>query len=152
MLEEDKIIFKRATFASVITSAYPMIVVGCYFGITPWNMNRLSIDETDLSYAILLFGIFFIISNQIAGRILVPKFGTKLVMTLAFPIVAFSTLLSIISPTYFYFLLSAIPTGIGWGASGPIGGIHSQLIEQRFKKIITPVSYTHLTLPTKRIV
>ena len=49
VLEEDKIIFKRATFASVITSAYPMIVVGCYFGITPWNMNRLSIDETDLS-------------------------------------------------------------------------------------------------------
>ena len=138
MLEEEKKIFKRATLASVITSAYPMIVVGCYFGITPWNMNRLSIDETDLSYAILLFGIFFIISNQIAGRILVPKFGTKLVMSLAFPIVAFSTFLSIISPTYFYFLLSAIPTGIGWGASGPIGGIHSQLIEQRFKKIITP--------------
>ena len=138
MLEEEKKIFERATYASVITSAYPMIVVGCYFGITPWNMERLSIDETDLSYAILLFGIFFIISNQIAGRILVPKFGTKLVMSLAFPIVAFSTLLSIISPTYFYFLLSAIPTGIGWGASGPIGGIHSQLIEQRFKKIITP--------------
>ena len=115
-----------------------MIVVGCYFGITPWNMERLSIDETDLSYAILLFGIFFIISNQIAGRILVPKFGTKLVMSLAFPIVAFSTLFSIISPTYFYFLMCAIPTGIGWGASGPIGGIHSQLIEQRFKKIITP--------------
>ena len=138
MLEEEKKIFERATYASVITSAYPMIVVGCYFGITPWNMERLSIDETDLSYAILLFGIFFIISNQIAGRILVPKFGTKLVMSLAFPIVAFSTFLSIISPTYFYFLLSAIPTGIGWGASGPIGGIHSQLIEQRFKKIITP--------------
>ena len=112
--------------------------MGCYFGITPWNMERLSIDETDLSYAILLFGIFFIISNQIAGRILVPKFGTKLVMSLAFPIVAFSTLLSIISPTYFYFLMCAIPTGIGWGASGPIGGIHSQIIEQRFKKIITP--------------
>ena len=79
---EEKIIFRRATIASVITSTYPMIVVGCYFGITPWNMERLSIDESDLSYAILLFGIFFIISNQIAGRILVPKYGTKLVMTL----------------------------------------------------------------------
>ena len=89
MSEETKI-FRRATLASVITSTYPMIVVGCYFGITPWNMERLSIDESDLSYAILLFGIFFIISNQIAGRILVPKYGTKLVMTLAFPIVTFS--------------------------------------------------------------
>ena len=137
MLEEN-IIFRRATLASVITSTYPMIVVGCYFGITPWNMERLSIDESDLSYAILLFGIFFIISNQIAGRILVPKYGTKLVMSLAFPIVTFSALLTVISSSYFYFLLTFISGGIGWGASGPIGGIHSQLIERHFKKIITP--------------
>ena len=60
VLEEIKI-FRRATLASVITSTYPMIVVGCYFGITPWNMNRFSIDESDLSFAILIFGIFFII-------------------------------------------------------------------------------------------
>ncbi len=137
MLEEN-IIFRRATLASVITSTYPMIVVGCYFGIIPWNMERLSIDESDLSYAILLFGIFFIISNQVAGRILVPKYGTKLVMTLAFPIVTFSALLTVISSSYFYFLLTFISGGIGWGASGPIGGIHSQLIERHFKKIITP--------------
>ena len=64
MLEEN-IIFRRATLASVITSTYPMIVVGCYFGIIPWNMQRLSIDESDLSYAILIFGIFFIISNKL---------------------------------------------------------------------------------------
>ena len=137
MSEETKI-FRRATLASVITSTYPMIVVGCYFGITPWNMQRLLIDESDLSYAILIFGIFFIISNQVAGRILVPKYGTKLVMTLAFPIVTFSALLTVISSSYFYFLLTFISGGIGWGASGPIGGIHSQLIERHFKKIITP--------------
>ena len=137
MLEELKI-FRRATIASIITSAYPMIVVGCYFGITPWNMNRLSIDETDLSYSILIFGVFFVLSNQIAGRILVPKYGTRRVMSLAFPLITFSSLLSITSSSYLFFLLTFIPAGIGWGASGPIGGIHSQLIEKHFKKIITP--------------
>ena len=130
--------FRKATLASIITSSYPMIVVGCYFGITPWIFNKLSIDESDFSYAILLFGIFFIVSNQIAGRILVPKYGTKLIMSLAFPLVTFSAFLAIISSSYFYFLLTFIPAGIGWGASGPIGGIHSQLIEKHFKKIITP--------------
>ena len=137
LLEETKI-FRRATLASIVTSTYPMIVVGCYFGVTPWNLNRLSIDESDFSFAILLFGVFFIISNQIAGRILVPRYGTKLIMSLAFPLVTFSTFLAIISSSYFYFLLTFIPAGIGWGASGPIGGIHSQLIERHFKKIITP--------------
>ena len=137
-MSEEINIFRKATLASVITSTYPMIVVGCYFGVTPWIFNRLSIDESDFSFAILLFGIFFIISNQIAGRILVPKYGTKLIMSLAFPLVTFSTFLAIISSSYFYFLLTFIPAGIGWGASGPIGGIHSQLIEKHFKKIITP--------------
>ncbi len=137
MTEEIKT-FRKATLASIITSSYPMIVVGCYFGITPWIFNKLSIDESDFSYAILLFGIFFIVSNQIAGRILVPKYGTKLIMSLAFPLVTFSAFLAIISSSYFYFLLTFIPAGIGWGASGPIGGIHSQLIEKHFKKIITP--------------
>ena len=137
MLEETKI-FRRATLASIITSTYPMIVVGCYFGITPWNMNRLSIDESDLSVSILIFGIFFVISNQIAGRILVPKYGTRRVMSFAFPLITFSSFLSITSSSYLFFLLTFIPAGIGWGASGPIGGIHSQLIEKHFKKIITP--------------
>ena len=137
-MTEEINIFRKATLASIITSAYPMIVVGCYFGITPWIFNRLSIDESDFSYAILLFGVFFIISNQISGRILVPIYGTKLIMSLAFPLVTFSTFLAIISSSYFYFLLTFIPAGIGWGASGPIGGIHSQLIEKHFKKIITP--------------
>ena len=138
ILSEEIKIFRKATLASVVTSTYPMIVVGCYFGVTPWIFNKLSIDESDFSFAILLFGVFFIISNQIAGRILVPKYGTKLIMSLAFPLVTLSTFLAIISSSYFYFLLTFIPAGIGWGASGPIGGIHSQLIEKHFKKIITP--------------
>ena len=137
-MTEEINIFRKATLASIITSTYPMIVVGCYFGITPWIFNKLSIDESDFSYAILLFGVFFIISNQISGRILVPKYGTKLIMSLAFPLVTFSTFLAIISSSYFYFLITFILAGIGWGASGPIGGIHSQLIEKHFKKIITP--------------
>ena len=72
-MTEEINIFRKATLASIITSTYPMIVVGCYFGITPWIFNRLAIDESDFSYAILLFGVFFIISNQISGRLLVPK-------------------------------------------------------------------------------
>ena len=137
-VSEEVKIFRRATFALIISSTYPMIVVGCYFGVTPWTLNRLSMDESDFSFAILLFGVFFIISNQIAGRILVPKYGTKLIMSLAFPLVSVSTFLAIISSSYFYFLLTFIPAGIGWGASGPIGGIHSQLIEKHFKKIVAP--------------
>ena len=134
----DQQIFRRATFAVILCSAYPMLIVGCYFGLIPWNMERLQIDESDLGFAILSFGVSFLISNQIAGRILVPKFGTKKIMSLGIIIISFSNIILVSAPEYYILLLAHIPAGIGWGSSGPIGGIHTQLIEKHSGKIISP--------------
>ena len=134
----DQQIFRRATFAVILCSAYPMLIVGCYFGLIPWNMERLQIDESDLGFAILSFGISFLISNQIAGRILVPKFGTKKIMSFGIIIISFSNIILVSAPEYYILLLAHIPAGIGWGSSGPIGGIHTQLIEKHSGKIISP--------------
>ncbi|MDC0343379.1 MFS transporter [Alphaproteobacteria bacterium] len=134
----DQKIFRRATFAVILCSSYPMLIVGCYFGLIPWNMERLQIDESDLGFAILTFGVSFLISNQIAGRILVPKFGTKKIMSLGVIIISFSNIILVSAPEYYILLLAHIPAGIGWGSSGPIGGIHTQLIEKHSGKIISP--------------
>ena len=134
----DLKIFRRATFAVILCSSYPMLIVGCYFGLIPWNMERLQIDESDLGFAILSFGVSFLISNQIAGRILVPKFGTKKIMSLGIIIISFSNIILVSAPEYYILLLAHIPAGIGWGSSGPIGGIHTQLIEKHSGKIISP--------------
>jgi len=42
------------------------------------------------------------------------------------------------APVYYILLIAHIPAGIGWGSSGPIGGIHTQLIEKHSGKIISP--------------
>ena len=131
-------IFRRTTFAVILCSSYPMLVVGCYFGLIPWNMERLQIDESDLGFAILFFGISFLISNQIAGRILVPKFGTKKIMSFGIVIISLSNIILVSAPEYYILLLAHIPAGIGWGSSGPIGGIHAQLIEKHSGKIFSP--------------
>ena len=54
-----KHIFDRATAAIILCATYPMLIVGCYFVHIPWNMQRLGMDESDLGFAILIFGIFF---------------------------------------------------------------------------------------------
>ena len=91
-----------------------------------------------LVFFILCFGIFFILSNQISARILVPKFGTKIIMSFSIIIIAISNFFLIIAPNYFYLIFFAIPTGIGWGSTFPIAGIHANLIEKHSKKIILP--------------
>ena len=112
----DLKIFRRATFAVILCSSYPMLIVGCYFGLIPWNMERLQIDESDLGFAILSFGVSFLISNQIAGRVLVPKFGTKIIMTCGLVFISFSNIILVSAPTYLILLLAHIPAGIGWGS------------------------------------
>ena len=134
----EKKIFYSSLFAVILCSFFPMFIVACYFTYLPWNMNRLNIDESDVSFFLILFGIFFILSNQISSRILVPKFGTKIIMCIAIIIIAISNLLLMISVSYFYLLLFAIPTGIGWGSSAPIAGIHANLIEKHSRKIVVP--------------
>ena len=128
--------------AVILCSFFPMFIVSCYFIFLPWNMNRLNIDESDVGFFLLLFGIFFILSNQISARLLVPKFGTKIIMSIAIIIIAISNLLLMISPSYFYLLVFAAPTGIGWGSSAPIAGIHANLIEKHSRKIVLP--YYHM--------
>ena len=134
----DQKIFRRATFAIILCSSFPMLIVGCYFVHIPWNMQRLEMDESDLGFAILIFGIFFLISNQFSGRYLVPRIGTKIVMSSATILISFGTILLVIVPNYYLFLLCSVPAGLGWGSSGPIGGIHAQLIEKYSKRIVTP--------------
>jgi len=138
----DKKIFYYSLFAIVLCSFFPMFIVACYFTYLPWNMLRLNIDESDVSLFLITFGIFFILSNQISSRILVPKFGTKIIMSIAVIIIAISNLLLMISPNYLYLLFFAIPTGIGWGSSAPIAGIHANLIEKHSGKIVLP--YYHM--------
>ena len=134
----DKKIYYSSLAAVILCSFFPMFIVACYFTFLPWNMNRLNIDESDVGFFLLLFGIFFILSNQISARIFVPKFGTKIIMSIAIIIIAISNLFLMISPNYFYLLVFAIPTGIGWGSTFPIAGIHANLIEKHSKKIILP--------------
>ena len=134
----DKKIYYSSLAAVILCSFFPMFIVACYFTFLPWNMNRLNIDETDVGFFLLIFGIFFILSNQISARVLVPKFGTKIIMSIAIIIIAISNLFLITSPNYFYLLVFAIPTGIGWGSNFPITGIHANLIEKHSKKIILP--------------
>jgi len=134
----DNKILSRATLAIILCSTFPMLIVGCYFVHIPWNMQRLGLSESDLGLAILIFGIFFLISNQFSARFLVPRIGTKIVMSSAMILISFGAVLLVIVPNYSLFLVCSIPAGLGWGSSGPIGGIHAQLIEKHSKRIVTP--------------
>ena len=87
-----------------------MFMIGIYFVHIPWNIDRLNISESQLGFGIFIFGIFNFFSNQMSGRMVVPRIGTT--RTIILGIIIFSGSL---------FLL--VFTNLRWfGAITPIGG------------------------------
>ena len=116
-----------------------MFIIGTYFVHIPWNIDRLNISESQLGFGIFIFGIFNFFSNQISGRLIVPKIGTTNTIVLGIIIFAFCPLLLISVPNYSSFLISWIPFGIAIGLLFPTMQTQISIIEEKTSKIVTPL-------------
>ena len=116
-----------------------MFIIGTYFVHIPWNIDRLNISESQLGFGIFIFGIFNFFSNQISGRLIVPKIGTTNTIVLGIIIFAFCPLLLISVPNYSSFLISWIPFGISIGLLFPTMQTQISIIEEKTSKIVTPL-------------
>ena len=119
-------VYLRALVSCMQNAYIFFFTLGIYFVYIPWNLERLQLAETDLGLWLFIFGVVNLISNQITGRIIVPKIGTKNIIMIGTVILAFCPYLLIVVDTYLSFMLVAFPFGAA------------------------TVSYTHLTQPTNR--
>jgi len=113
--------------------------LGIYFVYIPWNLERLELVETDLGLWLFIFGIVNLISNQLTGRIIVPKIGTKNIIMIGTTIVAFCPYLLVKVDTYLNFMLVAFPFGAAIGFIIPSNQTQISNIESKTKKIYTPM-------------
>jgi len=137
-MENQKIYFRA--LASCMQIAYIFFfTLGIYFVYIPWNLERLQLVETDLGLWLFIFGIVNLITNQITGRIIVPKIGTKNIIMIGVTIVAFCPFLLVTVDTYLNFMLIAIPFGAAIGFFIPSNQTQISLIENKTNKIYTPM-------------
>ena len=137
-MENQKIYFKA--LASCMQNAYIFFfTLGIYFVYIPWNLERLQLVETDLGLWLFIFGIVNLISNQLTGRIIVPKIGTKNIIMIGTTIVAFCPYLLVKVDTYLNFMLVAFPFGAAIGFIIPSNQTQISNIESKTKKIYTPM-------------
>ena len=137
-MENQKIYFKA--LASCMQNAYIFFfTLGIYFVYIPWNLERLQLVETDLGLWLFIFGIVNLISNQLTGRIIVPKIGTKNIVMIGTTIVAFCPYLLVKVDTYLNFMLVAFPFGAAIGFIIPSNQTQISNIESKTKKIYTPM-------------
>ena len=131
--------FKKERNACFGVAFLLMYMIGIYFVHIPWNIDRLDISESELGFGLFVFGISNFFSNQISGRIIVPKFGTSNTVILGLVIFCFCPLLLISVPNYNYFVISWIPFGIAIGCMVPTLNTQISIVEKKTDKIILPI-------------
>ena len=130
-------IYRNAIIASMQNAYIFIFTLGVNFDYIPWNLDRLKLVETDLGLWLFLFGIFNLISNQITGRIIVPKIGTRNIIMIGTTILAVCPLLLVSVSSYFTFMLVSIPFGAAIGFVIPSNQTQVSYIESKTNKIYT---------------
>ena len=137
-VEESKA-FNRGIYTTFLSAFLVLFQIGIYFVYIPWNAERLQITEAEIGIGLLVFGISNLIGNQISGRLIVPRIGTKNSIAIGILGIAYCPLFLILSPSYLWFLLVYIPFGFFVGLFAPSAQAQISLIESKTSVILTPL-------------
>ena len=129
----------NGVYATFLGAFLVLFQIGIYFVYIPWNAERLQITEAEIGMGLFAFGILNLIGNQISGRLIVPKIGTKNSIVIGLLGIAYCPLLLILSPNYYWFLISFMPFGFFVGLFSPSSQSQISMIESKTSRILTPL-------------
>ena len=129
----------KALFSCFQNAYVFFFTLGIAFVYVPWNLDRLNLKETDLGLWLFIFGVTNLISNQVTGRIIVPKIGTKKIIMIGTAVLAFCPYFLLTVNSYLNFMLVALPFGAGIGFMIPSNQTQISNIESKTNKIYTPM-------------
>ena len=132
-------IYRNSIVSSMQNMYIFLFTIGIYFVYIPWNLERLNLVETDLGFWLFIFGILNLLSNQITGRIIAPKVGSKNIIIIGTIILSICPFLLVSVETYSMFMLVAFPFGIAIGFVFPTNQSLVSYIESKTNKIYTPL-------------
>ena len=137
-LEQSKA-YDNGVYATFLGAFLVLFQIGIYFVYIPWNAERLQITEAEIGMGLFAFGILNLIGNQISGRLIVPKIGTKNSIVIGLLGIAYCPLLLILSPNYYWFLITFMPFGFFVGLFSPSSQSQISMIESKTSRILTPL-------------
>ena len=129
----------KALFSCFQNAYVFFFTLGIAFVYVPWNLDRLNLKETDLGLWLFIFGVTNLISNQVTGRVIVPKIGTKNIIMIGTAVLAFCPYFLLTVNSYLNFMLVALPFGAGIGFMIPSNQTQISNIESKTNKIYTPI-------------
>ena len=137
--KEETKAYDRGIYATFLGAFLVLFQIGIYFVYIPWNAERLQITEAEIGLGLFAFGLLNLIGNQVSGRIIVPKIGTKNSIVIGLLGIAYCPLLLILAPSYHWFLIAFMPFGFFVGLFSPSSQSQISMIESKTSRVLTPL-------------
>jgi len=131
--------FDKGVYATLLGAFLVLFQIGIYFVYIPWNAERLQITEAEIGIGLFAFGLLNLIGNQISGRLIVPKIGTKNSIVIGLLGIAYCPLFLILAPSYYWFLIASMPLGFFVGLFSPSSQSQISMIESKTSRVLTPL-------------
>ena len=141
---------KKLHFNSFIAASIAIFIPIFIWGNTvshfPWIIEKLNFTNSTIGFLLMYFSIVQLIASQTAGRIIIPKIGTRNTLIIGIIIFSISPITFGLSNSKTLFLLSCFPTGIGFGMVQTTTTIITRNAEEKTGLILQTYLSAFLTL------
>jgi len=134
-----KDVYLRGFISACISIFVPLFIWGNTIAHLPYFINKIDMANTSLGFFFMLFSAIQIIFSQFAGRLIIPKIGSKNTLSLGILIFSMFPIILIFSQNSFHFILASIPCGFGVGLFYTTCTAVTGIAERETGKILQPL-------------
>ena len=142
----QKKLYFNSFIAASIAIFIPIFIWGNTVSHFPWIIEKLDFTNSTIGFLLMYFSIIQLIASQTAGRIIIPKIGTRNTLIIGIIIFSISPITFGLSNSKTLFLLSCFPTGIGFGMVQTTTTIITRNAEEKTGLILQTYLSAFLTL------
>ena len=132
-------IYLRGFLSACIAIYMPLFMWGNTIAHLPYFMNKIGMPSTSLGFFFMILSGIQIIFSQFAGRLIIPKIGSKNTLSIGILIFSLFPIILINSQNSFHFLLASVPCGFGVGLFFTTCTAITGIAERETNKILQPL-------------
>ena len=142
---ETKLYF-NSFYSACLSLFTPAFIWGNTVSHFPWIIEKMHFANTTIGFFLMFFSVIQLISSQLAGRVMVPKFGSRNTLLIGVLFFSLSPITFGLSNNIYFFLLSGLPTGIGFGFIFTTTTAVTKIAEEKTNKILQTLLSAFMTL------
>ncbi len=142
----EKKLYLNSFYSACISLFTPAFIWGNTVSHFPWIIEKMNFANTTIGFFLMFFSVIQLISSQLAGRVMVPKFGSRNTLLIGVLFFSLSPITFGLSNNIYFFLLSGLPTGIGFGFIFTTTTAVTKVAEEKTNKILQTLLSAFMTL------